>query len=241
MSKFIRWMDNAWYLNYQRNWDDEVFRKKILARLSSPMVILDLGAGAGIVNQMNFRGMVARVCGVDLDSRVESNPYLDEGRVSDAGKIPYSDEYFDLVFADNVFEHLDMPQGVLTEVARVLKPGGLFMFKTPNKLHYMPMIARLTPHVFHQYVNRIRGRAEVDTFPTRYRINTKSDIQRFARATGFDVEEIRLMEGRPEYLRMTAPTYIFGMLYERIVNLTEFFAPFRILLIGTLRKKYSAK
>lgn len=236
MSKLTQWMDRSWYPNYQRNWDDEFFRQRILRRLSPSMVILDLGAGAGIVEQMNFRGKVARVCGVDLDSRVESNTYLDEGRVSDAGQIPYSDEHFDLVFCDNVFEHLDRPQDVLTEVHRVLKPRGLFMFKTPNKLHYMPMIARLTPHVFHQYVNRIRGRAEVDTFPTRYRINTKSDVKRFAQATCFDVKEIRLIEGRPEYLRMTAPTYVIGMLYERIVNLTEVFAPFRILLIGTLRK-----
>ena len=121
------------------------------------------------------------------------------------------------------------------------KARGVFLFKTPNKLHYMPMIARLTPHVFHQYVNRVRGRAEVDTFPTRYRINTKSDVQRFAQATGFDVEEIRCIEGRPEYLRMTVLTYVIGMLYERIVNLTEVFAPFRILLIGTLRKEYSTR
>jgi SAM-dependent methyltransferase len=202
------------------------------------MVILDLGAGAGIVEQMNFRGKVARVCGVDLDPRVETNVYLDEGRKSDAGEIPYADESFDLVFCDNVFEHLDQPLHVFKEVARVLRPGGLFMFKTPNKWHYMPTIARLTPHGFHQFVNRLRGRAEVDTFPTCYRVNTRTDVKRFAQSADFDVEQIEYIEGRPEYLRMTAPTYLIGMLYERIVNVSEWFALFRILLVGTLRKKY---
>lgn len=231
------WMDRAWYPNCERNWDDGLFRQIILNRLSPSMVILDLGAGAGIVEQMNFRGLVARVCGVDLDFRVETNPYLDEGRISDAGKIPYPGGQFDLVFCDNVFEHLDQPQDVFNEVARVLKPGGVFMFKTPNKWHYMPMIAKLTPHRFHQFVNRLRGRAEVDTFPTRYRVNTKSDVERFSQAAGFDVEHIERIEGRPEYLRISAPTYVIGMLYERLVNVTELFAPFRVLLVGTLRKK----
>ncbi|MEI2780661.1 MAG: hypothetical protein V9H25_05130 [Candidatus Competibacter sp.] len=46
-------------------------------------------------------------------------------------------------------------RSVFREVARVLKRGGVFLFKTPNKTHYMPTIARLTPHRFHQFVNRI--------------------------------------------------------------------------------------
>jgi SAM-dependent methyltransferase len=237
MSRITNWMDRAWYPNYQRNWDDRLFRQIILNRLSPSMVILDLGAGAGIIRQMNFRGLAARVCGIDLDSRVEKNPYLDEGRIADAGDIPYSNETFDLVFCDNVFEHLDQPQVVFNEIARILKPGGVFMFKTPNRWHYMPLIARLSPHGFHQFVNRLRGRAEVDTFPTRYQVNTLSDVELFAQMTGFNVENIERIEGRPEYLRITALTYVIGMLYERLVNMTELFAPFRVLLVGTLRKK----
>jgi hypothetical protein len=31
------------------------------------------GAGAGIVQQMNFRGLAARVCGVDVDPRTVNN------------------------------------------------------------------------------------------------------------------------------------------------------------------------
>jgi SAM-dependent methyltransferase len=124
MTRFKRWIDQNLYPRYADNWDDEVFRQKILANLSPSMEILDLGAGAGIVEQMNFRGKVARVCGVDLDVRVVGNPYLDEGRVSDASEIPYPNESFDLVFCDNVFEHLESPLDVFNEVFRALKPGG---------------------------------------------------------------------------------------------------------------------
>ncbi len=120
--------------------------------------MLDIGAGAGILPQMNFKGEVARICGVDLDPRVVDNPMLDEGRVADAGGIPYDDAVFDMAFADNVFEHLEQPLDVFREVARVLKPGGKLLFKTPNRRHYVPTFARLTPHSVHERVTPpIRG------------------------------------------------------------------------------------
>lgn len=236
MGSWTQWIDHNWYPKFAKNWDDLLFRERILSHVKPNSVILDLGAGAGIVSQMNFKGLAQKICGVDLDPRVVDNPMLDEGRVSDAGGIPYEDEVFDIVFSDNVFEHLDTPLAVYKEFARVLKPGGVLLFKTPNKWHYMPTIARMTPHAFHQFVNRLRGRSEVDTFPTRYRTNTRGDVEWLAAKAGFVVERIEHIEGRPEYLRMTWPTYVVGTLYERIVNMTSLLAPFRILLVGTLRK-----
>ena len=237
MSGVISWLDEKLYPASENNWDDRLFRERILAYLKPESIVLDLGAGAGIVSQMNFRGLPAQMCGVDLDPRVVDNPMLDEGRVASATGIPFEDNRFDVVFSDNVLEHLEEPLQVFREVVRVLKPGGVFLFKTPNKYHYMPVIARLTPHVFHQYINRLRGRAEVDTFPTRYRANTRDDVERLATAAGMIVEQIELIEGRPEYMRMTWPSYLVGMAYERMVNASELFAMFRILLVGILRKK----
>jgi len=241
VNSFVAWMDRTWYPGFQRNWDDHLFRERILAHLRPDATVLDLGAGAGIVQQMNFRGLAASVCGVDLDSRVVDNPMLDEGRVADANKIPYEDDRFDVVFSDNVLEHLSEPLTVFREVARVLKPGGVFLFKTPNKWHYMPTIARLTPHAFHQYVNRLRGRAELDTFPTCYRANTPGEVARLAADAGLLVDCVDRIEGRPEYLRMTWATYLAGFAYERLVNSAEMFAPLRILLVGSLRKPRGTK
>lgn len=240
MGRTTRWMDARFYPQHRDNWDDWLFRDRILSHIGPGTMVLDLGAGAGIVEQMDFRGLGARICGVDLDPRVVDNPMLDEGRVADAGGLPYDDEVFDVVFSDNVLEHLDDPLAVLGEVRRVLKPGGVFLFKTPNKHHYMPAIARMTPHRFHELVNRIRGRADSDTFPTRYRANTKADVIRLSQAAGLMVESLERIEGRPEYLRMTALTYAAGIAYERAVNAVEALAPFRILLVGTLRKPMPA-
>ncbi len=236
MSTMIRKIDRSLYPGYSHRWDDQLFRERILPHVGLEKTVLDLGAGAGIVEAMNFKGLAKKVCGVDLDPRVEANPMLDEGRLADAGHIPYPDQAFDVVFADNVVEHLADPLAVFREVHRVLKPGGVFLFKTPNKTHYVPTIARLTPHPFHQFINRLRGRAESDTFPTLYRANTLADVQRIGREAGFEVRSVSRIEGRPEYLRITWPTYLLGAAYERTVNASECLAMFRILLIAELRK-----
>jgi hypothetical protein len=120
----------------------------------------------------------------------------------------------------------------------VLKPGGRFIAKTPNRNHYVPTIARATPVRFHRLYNRLRGRNAEDTFPTYYRANSRSQIKRLAHASGLHVEALELIEGRPEYLRLTPLTYVLGIAYERIVNFTPAFASWRVLLVVELRKPY---
>ncbi len=233
----VDWLDSNLYLAFARNWDDTQFRERILAVLKPDHMVCDLGAGAGIIEQMNFKGLARRVCGVDVVDEVLDNPMLDEARVADGAQIPYEDATFDIVFADNVLEHLAEPEKVFRDVWRVLKPGGMFLFKTPNKWHYMPTIARTLPHSLHVAVNRWRGRRDADIFPTLYRANTKGAVERLALATGFEIDALERVEGRPEYLRFSTPTYLAGALYERIVNATPLLEPFRIILVGALRKK----
>jgi ubiquinone/menaquinone biosynthesis C-methylase UbiE len=100
MSGIIHWLDGKLYPAFQHRWDDQLFRERILHHLDQGgLAVLDLGAGAGIVAEMNFRGHARRVCGIDPDPRVADNPYLDEGRVGVGESIPYPDARFDVVFA----------------------------------------------------------------------------------------------------------------------------------------------
>ncbi|MFT7641943.1 MAG: SAM-dependent methyltransferase [Pirellulaceae bacterium] len=238
MSRITKYFDKTLYPSFAGNWDDEMFREMLLDRIQPEFSCLDYGAGRGNVAQMNFKGIAKFVAGIDPEEGVLDNPYLDEGKILDLSDniIPFDDNTFDLVFSDNVMEHIQDPMLVLPEIHRVLKPGGVYLAKTPNKWHYMPMIARMTPIWFHRFYNKLRGRSTFDTFPTAYQLNSTADVKKFAAKTSFEVNDIRLIEGRPEYLRLTAPTYLCGYLYERLVNCTDVLSGFRCVLISELQK-----
>lgn len=229
-------LDRKFYPNVERNWDDSLFRSYLLRRITPDAVVLDLGAGAGIVTQMNFLNQCREICGVDPDPRVIENPYLHEGKVGFGENLPYPDGKFDVVFCDNVMEHLDNPVVVLSEIARVLKPTGYFLWKTPNRRHYVPLVASLTPTRFHRYINRVRGREESDTFPTRYKVNRPATAASACAASGLKMTDYRLIESRPEYMRISLPTYILGILYERLVNSTDLLRQYRVLFMGEAQK-----
>lgn len=239
MSPLTKWMDRTWYPGYVNNWDDVYFRDQLIKRIGPESVCLDYGAGRGNVKQMNFRGIAKCVAGIDPEPAVLQNPFLDEAAVFDVATniIPHPDSRFDVVFADNVMEHVVDPTAVLREIRRVLKPGGCFLAKTPNKWHYMPIIARMTPTWFHRFYNQLRGRETIDTFPTMYRCNAEADVRAHAAAAGLEVKKIEMVEGRPEYLRIFALTYFVGWLYERIVNALTFLRRFRCVLVYELERR----
>ncbi|MGA3024385.1 MAG: class I SAM-dependent methyltransferase [Bryobacteraceae bacterium] len=236
MSTLVEALDRKWYPEYGAKWDNVLFRTRIMKVISPSSRVLDLGAGAGILPQMNFRGLASRVYGIDPDRRVAANPNLDHATIGSAESLPYADESFDVVICNSVVEHLSDPMTVFAEVQRVLKPGGVFMFKTPNKWHYMPVLARILPHRVHELVNQVRGRAVVDTFPTLYRANAAGPITSVASSAGLIVTSLAFFEGRPEYLRFCALTYSLGWLYERVVNSTSYLRKARVVIIGTLQK-----
>jgi SAM-dependent methyltransferase len=236
MSAIVTWLDQRWYAGVRSHWDDELLRERVLAHISPDAIALDLGAGSGRVSAMDFKATGRSVFGIDVDLAIAANCQIDGGCVGDASRLPFRDAAFDLVFADNVLEHLDKPGLVFAEVARVLKPGGRFLVKTPNAWHYVAALARLTPHRFHRWINWRRGRHETDTFPTRYLANTRTALQGLAAIAGLEVASVVSVESRPEYARINPALYVFGRAYERIVNSADWGALFRVILLGEFAK-----
>src|ERR1044071_3761640 len=110
MSTITTWLDSKLYPGVDGDWSDDYFRRFILEKIRPNDYILDLGAGRGKSAKMNFKGVVKFIGGADLDPAAQGNPFLDGFKlISPTGEIPYPNEYFDLVFTNNVVEHVVNP------------------------------------------------------------------------------------------------------------------------------------
>ncbi len=237
MSAITKWIDRNFYPTHEDSWDNVIFRKMVLDHANQGTVLLDAGAGSGCLPQMDFRGHVAKVIGVDPSNEVIKNPFLDESHIGFCDEMPFlPSNSIDIAVSNNVLEHVEHPEAFLKEVQRVLKPGGIYIIKTPNVYHYMPFIARITPDWFHVFYNRLRGVADEDVFPTRYKANSKRALLENAKKAGLSIVELKLVEGRPEYLRIFAPFYIVGVVYERLVNALNL-SQLKIVIFAVMRKE----
>lgn len=110
---------------------------RVLDRLPRSLRILELGCGGGaLLRDLAARGFIHLV-GLDL-----AQTALAEARrrgtparlvLAEAESLPFAAETFDLVIAADLIEHVDDLDAHLTEVARVLRSGGLYLVKTPNR------------------------------------------------------------------------------------------------------------
>jgi 2-polyprenyl-6-hydroxyphenyl methylase / 3-demethylubiquinone-9 3-methyltransferase len=102
--------------------------------------VLDLGCGGGFMAEaLADRG--AHVTGIDPAEKAIAIARAHSGTTGhdiayDMGvgeALPYSEARFDTVVCVDVLEHVSDLDQVLAEVARVLRPGGLFLFDTINR------------------------------------------------------------------------------------------------------------
>jgi 2-polyprenyl-6-hydroxyphenyl methylase/3-demethylubiquinone-9 3-methyltransferase len=102
--------------------------------------VLDLGCAGGFMAEaLDARG--ARVTGIDPAAAAVAAATAHAARTGreiryDVGvgeALPYEDGAFDAVVCVDVLEHVSDLSRVLAEVARVLRPGGLFLFDTINR------------------------------------------------------------------------------------------------------------
>lgn len=228
-------------LFYKRQWKEEhpawddtmVFLRNALeARLGTGLSVLDAGCGHGNYIIDELRGKFARAVGIDVSREATTrNVCLDEVVIGNLEHLPFPDNQFDLVVSLWVLEHVAEPAKVFQEIYRVLKPGGRFVFATPNKKSWLIYARRSMNYgLAKRLVRRLYGRAEEDVFPIQYRANTGEDIQKVAAAVGFHVE---LLEEN------TDPSYTsFGRVSYRLsawLSQTGW-SLFRPHLVGILKK-----
>jgi 2-polyprenyl-3-methyl-5-hydroxy-6-metoxy-1,4-benzoquinol methylase len=236
------WQDRYTKRFYSRasGWVDgtEEFHRLCRGLIGEGAKILEIGAGPSN-RTSQFLATCGELHGIDPDPAVMSNDALTTAVVSTNGVFSLPDASFDCCVSNYVLEHVADPEKHLREVVRILKPGGAYAFRTPNRYHYVSLVSSVTPHWFHQLVaNWLRNLPgdSHEPYPTVYALNSRSAICRWASAVGLEVEQLRLVEKDPSYGMRSRALFLAFTAYERIVNSTDCFAGFRANIFGVLRK-----
>jgi SAM-dependent methyltransferase len=238
----IRWQD-VWTERFYRSrpgWRDGTTEFHAICANSVPPAPKILEVGAGPTNATSaFLASLGELHGIDVSDEVFGNQHLSSSALIEGDRFPLPDAAFDLVVSNYVVEHVANPRAHLAEIERVLKPGGAYVFRTPNLVHYVAMVSRLTPHRFHRFAaNRLRalGPDEHEPWPTVYAMNLPAAVRRYARDAGLVVERLDLVEKEPSYGMYARPLFLAFMTYERLVNAFDWLAALRANMFVVLRK-----
>jgi 2-polyprenyl-6-hydroxyphenyl methylase / 3-demethylubiquinone-9 3-methyltransferase len=117
----------------------DVLRRQVGTRVGG-LRALDIGCGGGFLAE-EFAVLGCQVAAVD-PSPVSIGAARDHAaargldidyRVGAGERLPFQDSAFDLASCCDVLEHVSDLDRVVSETARVLKPGGLYLFDTINR------------------------------------------------------------------------------------------------------------
>ena len=138
--------------------------------------VLDIACGEGYGSDL-LAGFASEVAGVDIDiesiqlatakyTKKHKNLHFKSGSASN---IPYDNEVFDIVISFETIEHLneETQEKFLTEIKRVLAPGGILVMSTPDKKNYTDRYSNKNEFHLHEFY-----KTEFTDFFKNYFINT---------------------------------------------------------------------
>jgi SAM-dependent methyltransferase len=112
---------------------------RALARETRDALVLDLGCGPTPVSAIAFAASGNRAVACDIAhsvARLARDEAAGTGTVApivaDAEQLPFAEGCFDVVTCDDTIEHVLDPRRALSEIARVVRPGGHLLLISPN-------------------------------------------------------------------------------------------------------------
>ncbi|HEY2767459.1 MAG TPA: class I SAM-dependent methyltransferase [Solirubrobacteraceae bacterium] len=161
----------------------ELIADRIAAERVGP--VLDWGCGWGQVSHLLLERGVDVVSfeyregethrSVSLEHFPDVHAHLSGEPVA----LPFPDDHFEAVLSCGVLEHVQDPGASLTELHRILRPGGrLFVYKLPNRFSYLEVIARAMGLYYH-------GKLQYD------RVYDRSRVYSLIPSRGFRIDAFR--------------------------------------------------
>ena len=136
-----RQAEDSTALHYDHLYDRTLFAKAMYHDFSEKVKtkiqcgkVLELGCGTAVIsNILSTYGIIERYC-IDFSWKMLQ---IAKSRCSnciqaDVESLPISDSTFDLVYVHSVLHHFPSLQDIISEVKRILLPGGYFIIQKPN-------------------------------------------------------------------------------------------------------------
>lgn len=183
---------------YTQSWSGpgEFFAQQIIDDLddievSEHLTVLDIGCGGGVLGEEIWQAHIAKLAdtyiGIEPDEAAEPSPVFSrviKCTLEDAQLEPAS---VDLAYAAMVLEHLLNPEEFFAQLAKVIRPGGVFWGFTVDSRHFFSWVSKMMDvlQLKDRYLDRVRGSKGLDStrydnFPVFYRCNSPSKLLRVA-------------------------------------------------------------
>jgi SAM-dependent methyltransferase len=121
-----------------------------LGKISSDSQVLEIGCGTAIFTEKVYHKTKAKITAIDIsgDLLVQARQKLPEVTflLDNAMSLSLDDNSFDVVFGSSILHHLDFEKS-LSEMFRVLKPGGILIFAEPNMINPQIFIQKNVPFI----------------------------------------------------------------------------------------------
>lgn len=126
--------DNNWW-HVARRKIIETTIEKYIGKTPSNAIVLDIGCGSGgnfdLISKYykNIYGVEASSCVMEIAKQKYPDINISQGDLPD--NVPFSDNYFDIIFLLDVLEHIEDDSSALKTIFKKLKPGGYLILTVP--------------------------------------------------------------------------------------------------------------
>ncbi|MEP6927289.1 MAG: class I SAM-dependent methyltransferase [Ginsengibacter sp.] len=144
---------------------EHLHRYAITLELCKNKVVLDIASGEGYGSNM-LANVASNVTGVDISYEAINAANVKYARKQDnlefikgsADSIPTKSDLYDVVVSFETIEHHDRHKEMIAEIKRVLKPDGLLIISSPDKLFYSDKKGTTNPfHVKELYKDEFKS------------------------------------------------------------------------------------
>lgn len=186
-----------------RTWKSEFgFKTRILNKILNPLIhtkskfVLEVGIGSGRVSFPLIKKGYSLVTGLDLSkqmlkiARQKMSAYKQKFNLlqGDAENLPFRNNIFDAIICVSTFHYFTSPERSLTELCRVLKKSGFFVY------------GDVTMH--EQDTNGFLDRLEKTISYAHARYYKPSEIEKLLEKFGISVNTIEVIPYRKSYLAL---------------------------------------